>query len=139
MANERVEHHPIFGRLDVKNSVDFIEKVSETKVTDDEILVSFDVVSLFSSIPIGEALQNMNDWLIKRRTDPSRIKGYLNVMKNCMENNFFMFRDKVYKQTEGTCMGSRLSPFIADIFIKTFRDKIATIAAFPENMAKVRG
>jgi hypothetical protein len=106
--------------LEVKNSVDFIEKLKETRVKDEEILVSFDVISLFPSIPIDEALQNMNDWLVERRIDHQKINCYLNVIKKFMKDIFFMFRDQVYKQTEVTCMGSCLTPFIADIFMMIY-------------------
>jgi hypothetical protein len=66
LLNELKSIQPLNG-LAIKNSIDFIEKVKDTTVADDEILVSFDVVSLFPSIPIDEALQNMNDWLVQRR------------------------------------------------------------------------
>ena len=42
------EHH-------VVNSKEFITKIEQTKLDEDEILVSFDVVSLFTNVPIDEA------------------------------------------------------------------------------------
>jgi hypothetical protein len=49
-----------------------------------------------------------------------------------MEDNYFMFRNQVYRQTEGACMGSCLSPFIADIFMKTFEKNLSSSPIFPK-------
>ena len=39
----------------VVNSKKFITKIEQTKLDEDEILVSFDVVSLFTNVPVDEA------------------------------------------------------------------------------------
>jgi hypothetical protein len=49
-----------------------------------------------------------------------------------LDDNYFKFRDKIYKQTEGTCMGSCLSPLIADIFMKTLETKLQSSSLFPK-------
>jgi hypothetical protein len=49
-----------------------------------------------------------------------------------MEEIFFMFRNKIYKQTEGTCIGSCLSSLIAGIFMKTFENNLQTSPQFPK-------
>jgi uncharacterized protein YpmS len=71
----------------ISNSIDFIQKVKDGVLQDGEILMSFDVVSLFPSIPIDFALQYMNEWLITRRIDAHQISCYVNKMKQCMEEN----------------------------------------------------
>ena len=45
---ENSEHH-------VVNSKEFISKIEQTTLDEDEILVSFDVVSLFTNVPVDEA------------------------------------------------------------------------------------
>jgi hypothetical protein len=55
--------------FDVSNSIDFIQKVKDIVLQDDEILMSFDVVSLFpehSNRMVYEwywYLQYINEWL----------------------------------------------------------------------------
>jgi hypothetical protein len=107
---------------------DFIQKVIDIVLQDDEILMSFDVVSLFPSIPIDLALQYINEWLITRRIDAHKISCYVNVMKQCMEENYFKFRNQIFNQTEGTCMESCLSPFIANVFMRTIETNLTSKA-----------
>ena len=48
---------PLVGKSEhhVVNSKEFITKIEQTKLDEDEILVSFDVVSLFTNVSIDEA------------------------------------------------------------------------------------
>lgn len=41
---------------DVKNSLDFVDRIKNVKLKEDEIMVSFDVVSLYPSIPLRMAI-----------------------------------------------------------------------------------
>ena len=52
--------------LSVKNSIDFINKIKDIRVTRNESMVSFDVKSLFPSIPIQQALFFLKKWLISK-------------------------------------------------------------------------
>jgi hypothetical protein len=48
--------------------VNFIQKVKDVLLEEEEILVSFDIVSLFPSIPIVLSLEYMEDWFVQRPT-----------------------------------------------------------------------
>ena len=49
----------------VSNSLQFSNKVSDIRINDDEVLVSFDVVSLFTAIPVNKAC----DYIKKKLED----------------------------------------------------------------------
>jgi hypothetical protein len=48
--------------LFVKNTQEFLEKLKDIQLAQDEVLVSFDVEALYPSIPIPEALKQFDTW-----------------------------------------------------------------------------
>jgi hypothetical protein len=61
-----------------------------------DIMVSFDVVSLFTKIHVPKSLD-----LISKLVDPET----LNLIEICITSTFFTFKGIFYEQTEGTTMG----------------------------------
>lgn len=101
----------------IKNSMEFAKVIKQLTLSEDEIMVSFDVESLFPSIPIDEALNDMDKWLTECDIEEQKKTIFLKIMRMCMDDSFFQFRGKWYKLTHGTCMGNPLSPIIANIFM----------------------
>jgi hypothetical protein len=77
---------PVKGQY-VKNSVDLYQKLGQQTITEDEILVSFDVVSLFPSIPIYFALQFMNDWLLSLNLEDKKRSAFMEIVESCLPLN----------------------------------------------------
>ncbi|XP_017484779.1 PREDICTED: uncharacterized protein LOC108373412 isoform X1 [Rhagoletis zephyria] len=95
------------------------DKLDKVKVSEEELLVSFDVVSLFTNIPIPLAINIiMSKWsTIKQSTNIAKNK-FLNILNLCLkDNNYFACNEKFYIQTFGMPMGNPLSPTIADIIM----------------------
>ena len=61
---------PLVGKSEhhVVNSKEFITKIEQTKLDEDEILVGFDVVSLFTNVPIDEACNIAKERLLLDNT-----------------------------------------------------------------------
>lgn len=76
------------------------------------ILLSFDVASLFTMIPINEAVQ-----VIANVTNPKTSQ----IVKICLRTIFFNFQGDLYEQIYGFSMGSTLSPIVANLFMKCFQ------------------
>jgi len=88
-------------------------------------LVSFDVTSLFTNIPIELAIDSINNrWeCIERHTKLSKSE-FLAAIEFVLSSTFFKFNEKIYKQTFGTPMGSPLSPIISDLVMRDLEDKV---------------
>ena len=91
-------------------------------------MVSFDVKSLFTSVPIDKALDVINrrltddDTLGDRSTlTPDQVTMLLRI---CLKTTYFMYYQQFYEQMEGAAMGSPVSPVVANIFME-FVEKAA--------------
>lgn len=103
----------------ISNSYELVKKLSNTYVNDEFQLVSLDVISLFTNIPIELALDSIaNRW--------NHISGNCNIpkcefilaVKFVLGSTVFTFNGVMYQQSFGTPMGSPLSPIIADIVLQ---------------------
>jgi hypothetical protein len=106
--------------MSVKNNINLIEKLSNNKIKENEILISFDVVALFPSIPIEITIGFLKEWLNELKIEDNKIKELINLTKLCMSQNVFQFNEKFYEQSTGTAMGNPLSPFLAEVFMSRF-------------------
>jgi hypothetical protein len=104
----------------VQNSLDFINRIKDIRLKDSEILVSFDVSSLFPSVPIPQTLEHLKELLLENHLDDKIVMEYIQLTEICMKQNIFQINDKFYPLNEGTAMGNSLSPFIADLFMSRF-------------------
>ncbi|XP_072146239.1 uncharacterized protein [Dermacentor andersoni] len=92
---------PLVGKSSthVSNSCDFIEKVRDVSLDDDEVMVSFDVVSLFTSNPTDLAVEACTSALESDRTLPDRspidVPDLKRLLCFCLGNTYFCF-DKVF-------------------------------------------
>lgn len=130
LVNEMRQLPPIKS-LSVKNSFDFVEKIKEVVINNEEIMVSFDVVSLFPSIPVDIALSELEKYLDTVDIPNNKKEIYKNVAKLCMEQNFFQFRNKFYKVEKGTNMGNPLSPLISELFMSAFEIHLQNMGLLP--------
>lgn len=91
----------------IKDALDLKDRIKEVKIEEDEILLSFDVVSLFPSIPIHLALKTITEkWdIIKTHTQiPKDL--FIEILTLCIkESRYFMYDDKVYEQKKRTSYG----------------------------------
>jgi hypothetical protein len=78
------------------------------------MILSFDVVSLYTMIPIDEAVK-----VIKNLTYPKTTS----LVKICLRSTFFSFQGELYEQTCSVAMGSPLSPIVANLFMENFEQK----------------
>ena len=98
----------------VKDSKDLTDKLQSIELQGDEELVSFDVSALFTSIPVNQALDVINDLIIQHQTDMDfqlkvgkawyDVADHLDredvmaLLKVVFNNCVFSFQGKFYKQ-----------------------------------------
>jgi len=105
-------------------------------LAEDEILVSFDIVSLFTCIPIGLAVQVArrrleSDLFLPERTDLS-VDDIVGLLSLFLDATFLSFRGKVHRQVHGTAMGSPVSVVVANLVMEDVEERaLATFHSPP--------
>ena len=105
----------------VKNSKDLAQEMAEVLIEEDEIFNSHDVVSLFTNVPIPQAMSIVRqrlegDGTLKSRTLLS-VEDIMSLLEFILTTTYFVFRGQIYQQRFGTAVGSPVSPIIANIYI----------------------
>ncbi len=113
----------------VKNVNAFLSKIEDIRVEPDEIMISFDVVSLFTSIPLDTARQitknlltNNTSWQTKTQLNT---QDMLDLLDLCLSTEF-CFQNNYYRQISGTPMGSPLSSFLTEAVMQDLESKAVT-------------
>ena len=124
----------------VSNSMDFAKQVANQEIAEDEVMVSFDVVSLFTAIPVGKACVHIRKKLDEDTTLHSRTKlntdEIISLLEFTLSNNYFMFNDSVYKQIHGCAMGSSVSPVVANLFMEVIEESAIAASTTPPKVWK---
>ena len=119
----------------VQNTRDFIDQIKDVRLKDGETIISYDVTSLFTSVPINPALEIIQQRLtedqdLHKRTSMN-IQQIISLLEFCLNSTSFMFQGQYYQQMEGAAMGSPLSPIIANIFMEHFEKQALESAPHP--------
>ena len=127
---------PLTGNSDftVTNSTHFASIISSEKIQDNEIMVSFDVESLFTNVPIEGAVQaarrklESDPGLADRTTlTPAEIADLLNFL---LRSTYFLYNGSIYEQQEGAAMGSPVSAVIANLYMEAFEEQAIEFAPY---------
>jgi len=115
----------------INNSFDLVDKLSNIIIDNDTNLISLDVVSLFTNVPIDLALSSVSSrWCFIREVCGLPECEFLNAVRFVLNSTFFVFNNIIYRKTFGTPMGSPLSPVIADIVLQDLEKKALNTLRF---------
>ena len=111
-----------FSPSHIKHSEDFICKFNNSNIPTQNIkLLSLDVESLFTKVPINDVLTFLSDKLQPYEDHfPVGLGKTIELIKLCVTNNVFSFNGSYYKQKFGCSMGNPLSPLLANIYMEYF-------------------
>lgn len=111
--------------LNIKDSLELVKFISEKRLPEGHMLISLDVRSLFTNIPISLVLSE-----VERRFDELGDHVMLQkeelrqVVELCLCSGYFTYGGQHYLQIEGVAMGSPISPIAADIVMQRTIDKV---------------
>ncbi|XP_046395746.1 uncharacterized protein LOC124163008 [Ischnura elegans] len=106
------EHH-------IKNSTEFVKILAGIRLKETDLLVSLDVVSLFTRVPLDDTLR-----LLAEKFDGDTVQ----LFRHVLNSTYFQYHGEFYEQSDGVAMGSPLSPTIANFFMEDFEEKALSSA-----------
>ena len=87
-----------------------------------EVLVSFDVVSLFTNVPMDLAVRVAKEKLEQDDTLHERtyldLDNIISLLELCLNATYLQFQQNVYQQIQGTAMDSPVSVTVANLVME---------------------
>jgi len=94
------------------------------------LLVSFDVVSLFTSIPVDLAVNVAHNHLVTDENLQERtalpVTDVIKLLDFCLSTTNFQYDHKHYKQIHGTAMGSPVSAVMENMIMEDLAKRALT-------------
>ena len=103
-----------------------MDRIHDMETLPQDQLVSFDVTSIFTQVPLDEALRvvevklDTDETLHERTSIPSA--HLIQLVELCLRSAYFEFQGRFYKQSDGAAMGSPLSPVTANMYMEHFEE-----------------
>ncbi|XP_077971785.1 uncharacterized protein LOC144425889 [Styela clava] len=112
----------------IKDTTDFLNKIQRiahfSNSSGGSLLVTMDVVSLYTNIPHTEGVRALRKMLEKKRTDPKMIYWITKAAECVLTNNNLEFDNCHYLQIQGTAMGTKMAPKYACCFMAILEEEI---------------
>ena len=113
----------------IKDSTDFLNKCSRES-SSSTVIATFDITSLYTSIPHEYGLEAIKYWLDNHRSSVNKrfpTDFILEAIKLILINNNFLFDDVFYQQLIGRAMGSIFAPTYTGLTIGYLELKLYVI------------
>ncbi|XP_074112299.1 uncharacterized protein LOC141536002 [Cotesia typhae] len=117
--------------INVKNSVELVELCSTVRLPEGYVLVSLDVVSLFTNIPKELVLSTIEEnWDDFKRVTKLWKKDLIDLVTICFDTSYFTFNNEFYIQLDGSAMGNPASPTLANLVMYHVLNKVIRVIPF---------
>jgi hypothetical protein len=116
--------HPSY----LKDTWDFLEKLTQHDIPPNSLLITLDVESLYTNIQTPEGLLAVQESFDNNPSLCRPDKELIELLKISLECNDFEFNNNFYLQISGTAMGKRFAPHYADIYMAKFEKEVFRIA-----------
>ena len=121
------------SRHKLQSTDNFIDAIKAIQIPDDHKLVSFDVKSLFTSIPLQLALDCTKTAINKSHYQPPLpTDDLMDLLHLCLTSTYFQYNGKHYKQLHGTAMGSPVSVVVTEIVMQNIEEQ--ALATYSETL-----
>ena len=115
LCNRLQPHLP--STYSISDTFSFVEELKTVNLSN-KFMVSLDVVSLFTNIPLKESIDLAVSYIAEGNPNLKLSKADLAILFSfATSQTNFLFSGKMYDQRDGVAMGSPLAPVLANIFL----------------------
>ena len=102
----------------------FIDQISSFYFQPSHVFVSYDVVYLFTNIPLNETIDIVCNYVCQQHSPPKYSKETFKKLLQITTGGYFRHRGNLYCQIDGVTMGSPIGPTLANFFSGSFRKSV---------------
>ncbi|CAB0003926.1 unnamed protein product, partial [Nesidiocoris tenuis] len=116
LVKDLLAHLRVLGEYDVTNSYTFRQEIEGSILHEHEVMVSFDVVSLFTNVPLEIVVYLVQrNWRLIERHTPMPLETFLDLLDLTCMRGYFQHNDQFVRQLAGVAMGGVLSSEVAGL------------------------
>ncbi len=142
---KEILNYLVEGNRTITNSYQFVDLIDFFDWEHTDRLLSFDIESLYTRVPVPEALkivhQKLEKWVEDDELDEWNpdgtiwnstslkevtsltVKGIMSLLDYVLSDVFFVYDDRLYHQRTGLPMGGHLLPVLASLFMENLEDQ----------------
>ncbi|XP_068724470.1 uncharacterized protein [Montipora capricornis] len=116
----------------------FVDDLQNLQVDAHSILVSYDVSSLFTNVPVDETIEILaekafkGDWFNTEHNLHITKADLVELLNIATKNQLFQFEGILYEQVDGVAMGSPLGPLMANAFMCSIEERLQGQGKMPD-------
>ena len=102
------------------------------EINEHEILVSYDVSSLFTNVPVDETIKSIaerafeNNWFNEEHSLNITKSDLIELLRIATKHPLVQFEGNLYQQVDGVAMGSPLGPLMANTLMCKIEKQLET-------------
>ena len=103
-----------------------VDQLKNVKLDPEEVMISFDVSSLYTNVPVNEATNDAANLLYSGRyeTPPVDKETFIALTKLAVTGVVLSSHDGCFRQVDGLAMRSQPAPQLANIWLAKFKESI---------------
>ena len=111
---------------------DVPKTIQTSKLDDDEVIVSLDIKSLFTKVPLCKGIDYTVDLLYSTNHAPAGINNStFKILLEMVSKDVIMQTHRGYfKQIDGVALGSSVGPLLAYIFVSKYDSELGSFSKF---------
>ena len=103
-----------------------VDQLKNAKLDSEKVMISCDVSSLYTNVPVNEAINDAADLLYSGRYEPPPAdkETFIALTKLAVTDVVLSSHDGCFRQVDGLAMGSQPAPQLANIWLAKFKESI---------------